>query len=222
MAPLPDAPRCVSLDAHFTIGDDTHVMSRLHFQFSGTPVQADRSSLASLAASQWSVAGGLNAMMANDRSLTSFVVTSLDDPTATQGVWTGTTVGTLSSSAGLPADASVVVAYAIARRYRGGHPRGYWPLLGNAQQASPQSFRTDSVADLQARFRSWVNALTAATYTGGTLQQVNISYYQGSTWHQKPNGNWVRIATRRTTPIIEPVLAQNVRTHIGTQRRRLR
>lgn len=221
MPALPAAPRCVSLDTHFTIGDDTHVMSRLHFQFSGTPSAGDLNTMASTAASTWSAAGNLVTQHTPQVVVNQFVVTSLFDATMAQGLDTVTIAGTLSGGYN-PAEISVVMAYPIARRYRGGHPRGYWPFGSPAQLATPQTWTTQFQTNLQGLFRSWVNAVTGATYSGGTCQQVNVSYYSGATWHQRPNGSWVRISNVRAAPVIDPVVAQNFRIRIGTQRRRMR
>lgn len=196
-------------------------MSRLHFQFSGTPTAADLSAMTSNAASLYSSTGLVAASPASV-VLTSFVATSLFDNTMSQGIDAVNMPGTGSGSPALPAETAVVIAYAIARRYRGGHPRGYWPLAMSGNLASGQTWTTALVTAINAAFRAYVNGICAATYTGGTPHQVNISYYSGVTWHQKPSGAWVRKATLRATPIIDPVLAQNTRIRVGTQRRRMK
>lgn len=221
MAPLPAAVRCASLDTHFTIGDDTHVMSRLHFQFAASPSAADLSLMASTAASVFSSAG-LPDQLKQGNNVTSFVATSLENPTMAQGVNSVQINGSQAGGALLPADACVVVSYAIARRYRGGHPRGYWPFGHTGWMQTPQLWATANLGTFIGEFRTWINGIAGAAYTGGAAQQVSISYYSGSAPHTKPSGRVINVALRRATPLIDPVVTVNARQRIGSQRRRLR
>lgn len=221
MPPLPAAPHCASLDTHFTIGDDTHALSRIYLQFPNDPGTPDLQSLANAAGATFGTAG-LQNEMAGTVTVTSFVATSLVNPTLPQGINGVSLAGTEVRGGNLPAETCAVIAYSVARRYRGGHPRGYWPFGQAPDMQSPQLWSTTFRDALQTAFRTWINDICGTTYVAGAPIHVNVSYYSGSTWHQKPNGNWIRIATRRGAPLIEPVVSQNVRLRIGSQRRRMR
>jgi hypothetical protein len=111
---------------------------------------------------------------------------------------------------------------AQGRRYRGGKPRGYWPL--------------GTATDLQTR-QTWTSDFTSAAVTilqniysqnndqsadGCTItNQVNVSYYgppnriiTGST------GRVRTVSTVRAVPIVDSVTAVSINDRLASQRRR--
>lgn len=109
---------------------------------------------------------------------------------------------------GSPAQCCLMVNYSIARRYRGGHPRSYFPALAIGAISTPGQWDSGVVSD----FTSQVTALNAAmgsassgpiTLTG----QVVVSYVDGDAW--------------RVDNLVEPVTGLTVNNLIKTQRRRL-
>lgn len=103
-----------------------------------------------------------------------------------------------------PASACVMGKYAITRRYRGGHPRSYFPFGSVDLFLNPQSWDEAFVANVAANLESFREA-TIAYSAASTLGAV--SYFSGG--------------VMRETPIFEPFTASSVVSGIKSQRRRL-
>jgi hypothetical protein len=103
-----------------------------------------------------------------------------------------------------PASACVMGKYQITRRYRGGHPRTYFPFGSVDLFQNPQSWDTAFVANVAANLQSFLEACLAFS----TSAQLGcVSYYSGG--------------VLRETPIFETFTASEVVTGIKSQRRRL-
>src|SRR5580698_4841398 len=113
--------------------------------------------------------------------------------------WTGGRIGISAQ-----ASACVMATYAITRRYRGGHPRTYFPFGDAALQLDPQSWDETFVANVAANlatFNDVVNGYSPASQLGC------VSYYSGG--------------VVRATPIFEVFTSSAVEVGIRSQRRRL-
>jgi len=138
------------------------------------------------------------------------------DVTATSQ--TGTRAGSAVTGA-----ACVVCSYEIARRYRGGHPRGYWVFGSDSDITDDRDWSTTLVNAVNTGIAAYFTANAAAGWTGaGTITQVNVSYYSGFTVVTNPiTGRARNVPTLRVTPTIDTVTSIVARQSIGTQRRRL-
>ena len=123
----------------------------------------------------------------------------------------------------LPADIAFVVSYEILRRYRGGHPRGYWPLGTSTSLATDNTWSTVFTALVQAAMATFFGDVNAAGWAGaGTLTQSNVSFKKGFTVVISPTTGRARnVDTDRASAVIDTVTSYVGRAGIGSQRRRL-
>jgi hypothetical protein len=126
------------------------------------------------------------------------------------------------SGASLNASDCVVASYEIARRYRGGHPRGYWKLGTQTDLFDPGHYSPTAVALFTTGLNAFFTAVFGSGWSGaGSLTHVSVSYYDGNTVVISPTTGRARnVPVLRVSPIIDPVTALEVRNQIGSQRRR--
>lgn len=221
MPPLPAASKVVSLAVMGTFLNGGRWLSRVYVQYTGTaPTNAD------LAAFLTSVDTALNTnlkpLMNADVNATELHAIDLTSSTSAVADKVIARTGTRAGTA-IPADAASVISYEIARRYRGGHPRGYWPFGSVTDLATPRIWGAAAVAAFKSGYDAWMTAVLAAGWTGaGTLTQVNVSYFHGFTVVTNPiTGRARNVPTLRVAPTIDAVTSTIARTSFGTQRRRI-
>lgn len=122
----------------------------------------------------------------------------------------------------LPAGTAVVVSYPVARHYRGGKPRNYFPFGVAGDLGSPSSWSAGFPAGVAAGVNAYFAAVIGHASGAITIQHhVAVSYYDGYTLGPaNAAGYRKKVATPRGTPIVEPVISVQVRTRPGSQRRR--
>lgn len=205
---LPNVPGIVKLQYFFTLGTDSNVMTHLFFGAPGGGAYPgpDLQGFVNLAHSSYVT--NLKSLHTNQTILTKIVVTDLHDPSTIQYQWAGSEPGT--RSLGPPsAQVAVIQNMKLARRYRGGHPRVYWPWGNNGDISSPQSWSASFVGLCQTGINNYVAALQAYSSTALNAPQLsNVSY-----WHA---------GALRATPVVDVVLSSVINPIPGTQRRRLR
>jgi hypothetical protein len=217
---LPVVPKVIKTAFIFSDGINTDIVSRVYLEYSGSPpTSSDLSDFASECKVQWAaqLLGSLNQVLTLGR----VHCTDLSSDIGAEGDWLGAEVGT-ATALPVPIDAAVVVSYPIARRYRGGHPRGYWPLLSADSLTSPQSWDSGDIAALSTAFGLIFAAIETGGWTGaGTIQHVNVSYFSGFTVVTNPITHRARnVPTVRATPLVDAITTYVARTRVGTQRRR--
>jgi hypothetical protein len=220
MPALPAVSKVIRTALRFNSTDaDSDIISRFFTSYSGSaPTDAE------LVAWCTAVAGNFATNCAGlYPSVLQLVEVSAEDltsATSAVGDYTAAAAGS-RSGAPLSAGAAMVISYKIARRYRGGHPRGYWPF-GTAADLTTQdewgsTFLTDALSD----FNAFGDANVTSGWSGaGTLAGVNVSYYEGFTNHTYPSGRVRAIPTLRGTPVIDPIIANSINPKVGSQRRR--
>jgi hypothetical protein len=122
----------------------------------------------------------------------------------------------------LPAATSLVASYHIARRYRGGHCRGYWPFGIQTDLAQQTVWSGAFVTACNTGLAAFFTAVNAAGWAAaGTLTHVNVSYFNGFSVVTNPVTHRARnVPTLRGTPVVDPVVAVQAQQSIGSQRRR--
>lgn len=220
MATLPNVPGVMTVDHRFTLSGDTNANTKLHFTYTGGPPStAQLNSLA--AAIEGFFATNIQPILGNDRALNEIWVQDLSDMTKPLGLWTGTLTG--SSTPGYPASICAVAKYTIARRYRGGHPRGYWPLGRGADAANLGNWTTTGANAMATALNNYITAIKGSTAGGVTItNQCSVGYYQGSTAYTTASGKTKYRANLLATPHVDVVTNVSVNTKMGSQRRRLR
>jgi len=221
---LPDAPQILRVEFQFQPTPSKVCKVRQHWRYTGgPPTNADCVAFANEAMTEFAAAGGA-ALMRSAWTLESTFVTDLTGPTMGMGGSTHSAIpGTRDSGSGhtLPDDVAVLANYSVGRRFRGGHPREYWPF-GEAEDLLDQ--RTWSGALLAAvdTFISTYLAAFAAFTTGSTSlnAQVLLSYYEGFRVVDGSTGRARNVPLVRAAPLIDALAFIGSNHGIASQRRR--
>jgi len=182
----------------------------LHLGYSSAPPSStDLGSLANSFAALWSVNVPLMSTYCPPNTILDEVVcTDLSSDSSAIGSYVD---GSAGSSVGQPlsAGSAFLVNWLITRRYRGGHPRTYWPAwTSNLIQTSTAWYAgtVSEMAEKMTALRSLVEHQTIGALTTTTLGAV--SYYTGN--------------SPRVAPIFESFVGFRVNGLVATQRRRIR
>jgi hypothetical protein len=146
--------------------------------------------------------------------------TDLTSPTAGQGFWSGSHAG---SDVGTTNERSscLIVSEEFFRRYRGGHPRKYWPGGAATHLSTGGNWTSTFTAGWANQWGLFVTDQEAIAITGGTMGNfVNVSYFSGFTNHTFPSGRVRPIPNLRTTPVVDDVVSFIIQPDVGSQRRR--
>lgn len=220
MPALPNVPKVLRIQYKFSIGEDLGALCRTFYQYTGGGATAvELNALAAAIAT--SANTYLIPLMRSDRTLIAIEIVDLTNPTAPVGEAIVSHPGTRVGGT-LPASAAVLESSQILRRYRGGHPRVYWPFGTADDQTDAQTWSTGFVAAcltaLNAHQADWFGS---APVDLGSVNRVNVSYYQGFTPHVGVTGRYRNVSNPRATPIVDAVVAEIVRQGIAQVRRRL-
>lgn len=221
MPALPDYPNVLKVRTLFTIGSDTDVSVTQHFLYSGTaPTDVVCSSLANdfrvVAATE------LPPVLSNENTLNGVTVQDLTSATAGYGESLTVTDGS-ETGAPLPAATCVLASAAIARRYRGGKPRNYWPLGTATDLLNPSAWVGASVTAFDVAIANYINGIVGESDSGTTIGAwVSISYYEGFTSILNPVTGRTRDVPKVRLVAIAPdeILSMAISPRPATQRRR--
>jgi hypothetical protein len=201
-------------------GLDADVVTRFYHSYTGTaPTDAQLVTFATTIGTAWNT--DLASLHGMQYTLNQVECIDLSSATSAIGTAAVSHTGT-RSGAKLPGSACMVTSYTIARRYRGGHPRGYWSMGTDAEIADQQHWTSAFVTAVDTGVTAFFAAIAAGGWTGaGTIQQVNVSYYHNFTVVTNPiTGRARNVPTLRGTPLQDAVTAYVARSSIGSQRRR--
>jgi hypothetical protein len=223
---LPDVPSVIRAQWRLTKGTDVEVFSRFFFRYTGT---APSDATATLIANDMWLAYSNHLMSLVDAStqLDGAFVVDLTSPSAGAGEDLGVSPGTRTGGE-LPAATCALVNLAIARRYRGGKPRSYFPFGVATDLLNPQAWTTTFLGDVATALNGFFNACLAITEGGCSISElVNVGYYGeligglSFTAVQNPTTKrWRNVPNVRTTPLVDPVLSYVLNAKPGNQRRR--
>jgi hypothetical protein len=221
MPPLPPAPSVIRISFQFVIGLDQTAGSRLFFKYTGgAPDAADCVTLASNAKAAADTY--FLPLMPASSAVNSATVTDLGSDTGAEGTSGTQEVGTRSGSE-LPAGTATLINYEIARRYRGGKPRTYFPFGCAPDLANASTWTTAFVDAVLTNVEAFIGEQIGAT-GGSTVisEHVNLSYYgpPNQIITNPVTGRARTVSTRRAAPIIDNVTAITVPTKPSSQRRR--
>lgn len=224
MPALPPVPGVLRVDFNLAIGGLATALVRTHWAYvGGPPSAADCVSIAN--SIQAAYAAHILPHSTQQGGIESVTVVDLNTLTGAQGTsTTGFQVGA-GGTGQISRGTSVLLNYHVARRYRGGKPRSYWPwgaasdinALGDWGNPSPANWLAGYTA-----FASAVAAVTAGTTNVGT--QRNVSYFSGYTLGPAQPGGFRKkqLALRAGGPLQEPITGVTVAFKPGTQRRRVK
>lgn len=105
-----------------------------------------------------------------------------------------------------------LVSKVVGVRYRGGHPRTYWPGLQSADVFDGRSVGDGLFADLSAATAAYYGDIPPAVTTDGdsncsSFHEVMVSYFTAG--------------ARRAVPLVADILGYTPHQVVATQRRRL-
>jgi hypothetical protein len=128
------------------------------------------------------------------------------------------------SGAILPVSTSALVNYGIARRYRGGRPRSYFPFGVDGDLLNNQQWASAFVTAVNAGVNGLIADLSGISSGSTTISQhVNVSYFEGFTnvSYGVPT-KFRRTPTPRVSPLVDPITSVATSQLLGSQRRRTR
>ncbi len=222
MPALPDVPAVIRIGFSGTLeGTTAPWFSRLFYHYGGTaPTVSDLDTLETAIVTAWN--SHIKPLYHDLNFLTKVELVDLTSPTSATYEHAESIAGSLTGSPNPPAVAHVI-SYLISRRYRGGHPRGYWPF-GEYEKISADTGKWDATwnATVLGDFGAFITALSGAGWSGaGSFLPCNVSYYEGFTNYTNPiSGKAYNRPKLRTTPVIDLVGSYDARQRLGTQRRR--
>ena len=219
-------PATLRVDLKFTYANDLDVLVRQFYTYDGSaPSDTELNTFAA------SVAGLVNTdlktLFHSTVELVETTVTDLSSDTAARGSSGTTVTGTLSGAVN-GAQVAFLQTNSIARRYRGGKPRTYWPFGDQSVLQDAQHWTTAFQGDVSAGVSNFTNGVLALVWSGATMvDNVNVSYYAGfvpvigSTGRYR-NVSQVRGTAHSTGDVIppDPITSSSFSTLLATQRRR--
>lgn len=204
MPPLPNAPNIVLIRLKGSISGTTWNCI-FHIQYAGTaPSVADLQAAGATINS--SVIAQFGPLYPPTTVFTGCDLADLTSPTASQATVTASAAGSRAGS-GLPAGSAVVTSWAINVRYRGGHPRTYWPVGCIADLTNPRQITAAFATAVNASSTAFRTALNGITWAGATNKMVTVSY--------------VRNNVHLANPVPYTINGNSVHQRLDTQRRRL-
>lgn len=203
----------------FKQADTSLAGCRFFLSYSGAaPTGANCATLASDIATQWGT--DLQGLTSNQFGLSEVDVLDIATLSGLSGQWTGTKTG---GNAGtyLPAQTAVNVEFNIARRYRGGKPRMYHPPMSQAETADPAHWDATHIGSFNAAITNFFAGIEALSVGAiGTLQHVNLSYYQGFRNITNSSGRERAVPTYRAAALLDTITGYSTKGLFGSQRRR--
>jgi len=143
----------------------------------GPPSAADCAALATGIAGAWS--SFIAPLCSTDITLVEVDVLDIASDMGFSGQWTGSDPG-VRAGVGLLYQSAMNVEFKIARRYRGGKPRIYWPAGVESDLADQSHWDGAFILSVNSDTAGFFAAVEALSSGGTALSHhVNLSYYQG-------------------------------------------
>jgi hypothetical protein len=216
--PLPASP-CVRVRLDYTQTDGFKGGNRFFLAYSASaPTAANCATLASDIAAAW--ATDIGGAISSDWALTEVDVLDIASDSGLSGQWTGSDAGT-NTGTPLPAPTAINVEFDIARRYRGGKPRIFWPPATESELANMSTWDSTFVGTFNTGVTSFFAAIAALSIGAmGALSHVNLSYYQGFVNVTNSSGRTRAAPKYRPVATVDPISGYATKAEIGSQKRR--
>lgn len=154
--PVPGVVRCVIQGFVDTSSANTLWANILHFQYTGTPpTSADCHNFAGNVAAQWNA--NVASLCPSPTTLQVVTVTDLSSTAGGAGEALVVHPGTRGDDS-IPANAAVLISYPSSIRYKGGHPRQYLYVLGNADLQGATNWNPTATTEVQTKWRAFLAA----------------------------------------------------------------
>lgn len=188
----------------------------LHFGYTGiAPTNSACSGLATNIAGFW--ADHMAPECPSPTTLTKVTVTDLTSDAAGAGEWLGTHVGTRGDDS-IPANAAVLISYPAPSRYRGGHPRQYLYVGGNADLEGAAKWSTLFTAEAQAHWLAFLVDVGGTSSGGTSIGDFGAIRYYGKFL---PNTGPPRYRLDTPIPMTLSPFSAVAAQEIASQRRRV-
>jgi len=218
VVPLPASP-CMRVRCIWNEGQVGEGGSRFYLSYAGSaPTGANCTTLASDIATAFGT--NLAPLMTPNYTLDEVDVLDIATDSGLSGQWNGTIDGTRSGT-GLPVQVAANIEYGIARRYRGGKPRSFWPFGDEGDLADQAHFSGTAVTAFNDGIEAFFTAVQALSVGAvGALAHVNLSYYKGFTNVANSSGRERAVPTYRATALVDTITGYSAKTVLGSQKRR--
>jgi hypothetical protein len=204
MPPLPSAARVIKNRFVGTNGGYPWNCI-MHTQYAGSPpTSTDLATYGNALATLWNT--NVAPLCATPVSLTSMELVDLSSVTSPSAVVTVSHPGTRVGQ-GFTAQVALVSSWHANIRYRGGHPRNYWPGGVVTDLSDPSLWSPASRAAFASAFEAFRAGINGTPVAGGTAVLVLVSY---RTAHAV-----------RPTPLVTNITSVTVHPRLDSQRRRL-
>lgn len=216
LQPVPNVVR-VTLEGFVdTSAADTLWVNVLHWSYTGTPPSsATCATMCGQISFTWQ--NHVASLCPSPTTLQAVTVTDLSSTSGGSGEQLPLIPGTRGDDS-IPANAAVLVSYPSTFRYKGGHPRQYLYVLGNADLQGATNWSTAATNEVTSKWNGFLTAINGLSVGGTTLSTFCTVRYKGKFL---PNGGPPHYYL--TTPIVNPVPnnAAIARQKIASQRGRI-
>lgn len=215
-APLQPVPQTLRVFLEgFIDGTNTFKWGNvLHFGYTGTaPSNATCASIASTIGTAWST--NIASLAPSPTTLKQVVVTDLTSTAAGAGSSLTSHSGTRGDDS-IPANAAVLISYPSAIRYKGGHPRTYLYVLGNADLTGAGEWTP--TGEVNTKFQAFLTACASISVAGCNVNSFCSVRYKGKFL---PNSGAPHFYL--TTPLVNPITISTAtaQSQMASQRRRI-
>lgn len=216
MPPLPPVANVLRIALSGVVdNEDIYGWSNiLHWPYSGAaPSDADCSAIGSYVATEWGT--HIAPLCPSPTALTEVNVIDLTSSTAGQWALAVNVAGTRGDDS-IPANASLLISYPVGTRYRGGHPRTYLYVLGNADLEGAAKWSTAATAEVLAAWKAFLLSVNGHAQGGTTLGTFCAVSYVDRIVNPVP-------PYRRPVPLVLPidVTLSRARQEMASQRGRI-
>lgn len=221
MVALPPVALVLRLQYKHTVSGDTDVLVHQYYAYTGTIANdAAMNSFCTSVATAWNT--NIAPLCGTQVSLTETIAVDLNSATGPAGSAVVSHAGTRTGGLN-PNNVCANIGQSIARRYRGGRPKQFWPMGTDTDVNTGQTWTTGFVSAVNSGYAALVTAVTSATLTGATITgPVNVSYFQGFKVVTSPTTGRARnVPLVRATPVQDVILSSGCASRIASQRRRL-
>lgn len=197
----------------------TDMGSRFYLGYSGgAPSSSDCVTLGTDIATAW--AAHIASLIYTNISLVEVDVLDISSHSGAFGTAAVSHAGSMTGGT-LTSNAATNVEFDIARRYRGGKPRMFFPPPDDTALGSIDKFSTSFIGNVNTGVAAWFAAIEALSVGSmGALQHVNLSYYQGFTNVTNSSGRTRAAPKYRATALVDTVTGYACKAVVGSQRRR--
>lgn len=214
--PVPNVIRVVLEGFVDTSAANTLWANVLHFSYTGTiPSSGVLTSFAQAFGTQWG--NHVASLCPSPTTLQLVTLTDLSSPSAAEGQATPLVPGTRGDDS-IPANAAVLVSYPSTTRYKGGHPRSYLYVLGNADLTGATNWTAAATTEVQTKWNAFLTSLLANPIAGTTLSSFVTVRYRGKFL---PNGGPPHFYLDNPIVNVVPANAATARQQISSQRGRI-